>query len=326
MDPNDAPALLQHHRSLIARLSRRLGRSNAEDLASEALVRSLRRPAPDGRQAPWLERICRNLRVDDARGQARAIASLSRAPDPSPVATPEDEALGRERRDAILAEIPSMPVELREALIARFVDDRGYADLAAAEGISPAAARTRVFRALERLRISLARLRSFICTPGGFSVKGLSTALLAPCLTVAVALPAVTPAPVTDATAIPALLAHATTLAPRHRRSLPPVERSSIVVPVAAAASGSVPTDSARTAAKIVSPQANTRHATPQAEPTADTAAVQRFKFDDDTIDGESDSPDFDWVVGDPPPGPRPSLIEIPRSFASELLKTLEDL
>src|SRR5215204_1438437 len=63
--------LLQQHRMFIARYGGRLGRGVAEDLASEAIVRSLRHPPPDGRHGPWLERVFRNLLVDHLRGNAR---------------------------------------------------------------------------------------------------------------------------------------------------------------------------------------------------------------------------------------------------------------
>src|SRR5215212_278062 len=66
------PWLLQQHRLFIARHAHRLGRDVAEDLASEAIVRSLRNPAPDGQHGPWLERVFRNLLVDHLRHAGRA--------------------------------------------------------------------------------------------------------------------------------------------------------------------------------------------------------------------------------------------------------------
>jgi DNA-directed RNA polymerase specialized sigma24 family protein len=52
-------ALFHHQRQLAARLAGRMGLGEAEDLASEAVARSLARPAPDGRAEPWLETILR---------------------------------------------------------------------------------------------------------------------------------------------------------------------------------------------------------------------------------------------------------------------------
>jgi RNA polymerase sigma-70 factor, ECF subfamily len=325
MELKDAPALLQQVRSLTARLARHVGRDHAEDLASEALVRSLRRPAPDGHQGPWIERICRNLRIDHLRRQARAVAFLTRAPEPTPVATPEDEALDRERREALLAAIPSMPADLQHALVARFVDGRGYDDVAVAEGISPATARTRVFRALDRLRKTLVEVRCIFCSPTGFGLKGLGTALVAPALTVMALLPA--PMQSIDARRIPTLLAQGATASSRGQRVPRPPERSPVVVPVRPAPTNSVPPGNNPAPQKSTPTETVARRDPPRADSTMKTPpAVQRFDYVDDKIDGENDKPNIDWVWGDAPKDVHSSLIEIPRSFASALAKTLEDL
>lgn len=52
MDGSNPRDWLTQHRRLTARWARRLGRSEAEDVASETLTRILRQPSPDGRQAP----------------------------------------------------------------------------------------------------------------------------------------------------------------------------------------------------------------------------------------------------------------------------------
>jgi RNA polymerase sigma factor (sigma-70 family) len=68
----------------------------------------------------------------------------------------DDEAL--ERVDALagdpalVAALEALPGEERDAVVARHVQERGYAEIAAAQGIAETAARKRVSRALARLR------------------------------------------------------------------------------------------------------------------------------------------------------------------------------
>jgi RNA polymerase sigma factor (sigma-70 family) len=142
MDARRGTALLQHHRDLTARLSRRIGRSEAEDLASEAVARGLGRPAPDGRQAPWIERICHNLLVDRLRrrfrreaigaipegggaGEATAVvlsAAAAAGHGDGGGASPEEALLAHERRQALAKALPEIPDELRQAVVARFFE------------------------------------------------------------------------------------------------------------------------------------------------------------------------------------------------------------
>src|SRR3954463_731604 len=103
-------ALLRHQRRLSARWAARLGRSDAEDLASEAIARGLARPAPDGQQEPWIETIFRNLLADTYRRRGRrAEAIVDECANGS--TSPEDVLLGRERGRAVASAIPAIPPE-----------------------------------------------------------------------------------------------------------------------------------------------------------------------------------------------------------------------
>src|SRR5438552_9308087 len=156
-------ALLRHQRRLSARWAARLGRSEAEDLASEAIARGLARPSPDGRTEPWIESIFHNLVADAGRRRARrggpagegTGATVESLAVPARSANPEEMLLARERAGAIGHALPTIPAELREAVIARFYEERDYGDMAAAGGITTTTARTRVWRGLARLRRSL---------------------------------------------------------------------------------------------------------------------------------------------------------------------------
>jgi RNA polymerase sigma factor (sigma-70 family) len=144
-------ALLRHQRRLSARWAARLGRSEAEDLASEAIARGLARPSPDGRTEPWIESIFHNLVVDagrrrDRRGGPAADVTgpaVEALPSLAPGANPEEALLARERARAVGDALPTMPAELREAVVARFYEERDYDEMAAATGITPTRARLR---------------------------------------------------------------------------------------------------------------------------------------------------------------------------------------
>jgi RNA polymerase sigma factor (sigma-70 family) len=144
-------ALLRHQRRLSARWAARLGRSEAEDLASEAIARGLARPSPDGRTEPWIESIFHHLVVDagrrrDRRGGPAADVTgpaVEALPSLAPGANPEEALLARERARAVGDALPTMPAELREAVVARFYEERDYDEMAAATGITPTRARLR---------------------------------------------------------------------------------------------------------------------------------------------------------------------------------------
>src|SRR5262245_22518273 len=98
--PREGPPtteLIQDHRTLTRRYAGRLGRADAEDLASEALARVLHSPPPDGRRAPWLERVLRNLVADRWRRASTRAERLRLAVAPPPAATPEERLLEAER-------------------------------------------------------------------------------------------------------------------------------------------------------------------------------------------------------------------------------------
>ena len=121
------PWLLQQHRLFIARYAARLGRGVAEDLASEAIARSLRHPAPDGRHGPWLERVFHNLMVDHLRrgGRTHRLAATDPSIEASgaSVATsdnPEQRAAEHQMRRRLAAVWPQLRPEWQQALASSF--------------------------------------------------------------------------------------------------------------------------------------------------------------------------------------------------------------
>ena len=310
-------ALLSHQRRLTSRFAARLGRSDAEDLASEAIARGLARPAPDGRQEPWIETIFRNLVADTHRRSHRR----GDAPVDEPVdggASPEEALLGREQRKAVASALPAIPAELREALVARFYDDQDYEQMAATRGISVTTARTRVYRALTRLRRSLEALRAWWPMTFGSGAPLSATWLPA----VAVAVLAIGPSvEVGGARATTgAIISEGDTRAepPRRASSPPPIVR------LAAATQKRDVT--ARRPAAVPNPTANTNATdATDADEHAKPEAVKRLDFENDEVTGDLEKPGFTFVIGNPREAKLGSLIEIPRSLWPSMEKMVED-
>ena len=293
-------ALFDHQRRLAARLAGRVGAGEAEDLASEAVARSLARPAPDGRQAPWLETIFRNLLADRGRRWGRRAAAADCA---GSVQTPEDLVLAAERARAVTRALPAMPPDLREALEARFFAELDYHQMAAGRGITPTTARTRVHRGLARLRRVLAGVRAMFPAGPGAPVVG----TLAPAVMVAllVAAPPVATAPANDAPSPPAL-------------------RTSEQGPQRSVASNDRP---ATAPSRPPTEHATVRRAKPAPLRQDDApAAVERMDFDEDQVEGDLQRPGIMLIDGDPRERRVGSLIEIPRSFEPSMTKMIEDL
>jgi len=326
-------ALLQHHRRLTSRMAGRLGHSEAEDLASEAVARGINRPAPDGRQAPWIERIFQNLVADRGRRQMRRGGAAAPLPDDEAAASPatgaanpEEALLAEERRRALEQALPAIPPELRDAVVARYYDDRDYAELAAASGITEATARTRVHRAMARLRQALGRLAAIIPAPLGGGAHA-TASLLPAVLAAAVAVPAMTGTGETggDLSRLASGRAPVTLAQAARRRGAPPV-----VVPVAPAttpvAVAPAPPTAVPASPRPAGSPTGVKHAG-EAPPraAADTAAVKRYDFDDDEVEGALHGPD-DRIYSSIERQRFESLIEIPAEFISSTAKMVEDL
>ena len=313
-------ALFRHHRQLTARLAGRLGAGEAEDLASEAVARSLARPAPDGRQEPWLETIFRHLLADRSRRWGRRGQPAPLAGDGGPgggaetIATPEELVLAAERARAVADALPAMPAELREAVEARFFADQDYDEIAACRGITRTTARTRVHRGLARLRQALAGVRALLPLVPGGPVMG----ALAPAVAVAVLaiVPGMAVTPVMPADGAPAAGVHPA----RERESM---ERRGVPRLIA---------DGDAAGPRVAAPPAHTattlRHAKPAPTTAEDDApaAVRHMDFEEDEVDGTLQQPGMILIDGDPRERRMGSLIEIPRSFEPSMAKMIEDL
>ena len=147
--------LVRAHQGRVLAAARHLAGDEeaAQDLAQEALVEAyrslanLRDPAAFG---AWVYGITRNLCRRYLARRPPAEDSLERDPVPEPSAPPE------EPRSEVLAALRGLPLEHREVLAARYLQELDYAEIAGMLGITPGNVRVRCCRARQALRAALA--------------------------------------------------------------------------------------------------------------------------------------------------------------------------
>lgn len=139
--------------------------ADAQEVVQDAFLRAhdalVRRYDDDRCRAlrlrPWLFRIVRNLALNRIRSRRAGIEPL---PDsagwhaPALAVPPASEAAldAEDARRALERALASLGREAREIVTLRFTLDLSYAEIAGMLGVTEAAARGKVFRALERLR------------------------------------------------------------------------------------------------------------------------------------------------------------------------------
>lgn len=120
----------------------------ADDLAQETFLRALRYAHSfrgDARFSTWVYRIARNVCYDHMNA-ADPPLRLDDVAEPHTDGAPHHARLELERALALL------PTDMREALVLVRLHGLPYTEVAVVLGCSPGAARTRVCRALRRLR------------------------------------------------------------------------------------------------------------------------------------------------------------------------------
>src|ERR671922_2887653 len=133
-------------------------RSEAEDAAQEAFVKAyyaLPRFRPDSPFRPWLLRIVANEARNRARstrrrqtlaGRAAAVSTGDAAP------SPETAALAVEDREVLVAALNRLPAPDREVIGYRFLVGLSEAETAEVLEVRPGTAKSRLSRAMARLR------------------------------------------------------------------------------------------------------------------------------------------------------------------------------
>jgi RNA polymerase sigma-70 factor (ECF subfamily) len=134
--------------------------AEAEEAAQDGFVKAHR--ALGGFRAgepmrPWLLTIVANEARNRRRAAGRRAAAtlrLAAVPGP-PAASPEDALLAGERRDALLAGLGALRPEDRLVIGCRYLLELSEGETAAALGVRPGTVKSRLSRALGRLRAVL---------------------------------------------------------------------------------------------------------------------------------------------------------------------------
>lgn len=138
----------------IVRIVRDAG--TAEDLTVEAFWRIYRARArfdPSRSFGAWARRVASNVAIDHLKS-VRPEVGLAREPSSGPQPDPVEQ---REIRDHVQRAFRRLPAKLQVAAALALVEEKPYEEIAEALGISVAAVKVRVFRAVRKLRQQLKR-------------------------------------------------------------------------------------------------------------------------------------------------------------------------
>lgn len=138
---------------------------DAEDAAQDAFVKAyaaLPRFRPDAPFRPWLLRIvaneARNRRRSAGRRAGLALRAAEDRPSGDAAPSPESAVLAHEARAALVAAVNRLRDDDREVIAARYFLDLSEAEMAEALSIPRGTVKSRLSRATDRLRASLASL------------------------------------------------------------------------------------------------------------------------------------------------------------------------
>ena len=139
------------------------GAAEAEDAAQEAFVKAyyaLPRFRAEAPFRPWLLQIvaneARNRRRAAGRREHLALRAVDDRPRGDAAPSPEGAALAAEERGALLAALGTLRAEDRRVLAYRYFLDLSEVEMAAALGCARGTVKSRLSRALGRLRALLA--------------------------------------------------------------------------------------------------------------------------------------------------------------------------
>ena len=141
------------------------GGAEAEDAAQEAFVKAyaaLDRFRPDAPFRPWLLRIVTNEARNRRRASGRRenLALRAAADDPGDAApSPESAALEEEERRTLVDALNGMDERDRELIACRYFLELGESEIAEALGIPRGTVKSRLSRAMARLRERMGGLR-----------------------------------------------------------------------------------------------------------------------------------------------------------------------
>ena len=154
-------ALVDRHRRVALRVAYAVAGDDAEDAVQDAFVKAygaLGRFRAGSPFRPWMLRIVANEARNRRRSANRRSTLALRVVDPATDggASPEDAAVASERRRALAAAVGSLEDRDREVIALRWFAELSEAEVATALGVRPGTVKSRLSRAMERLRAALA--------------------------------------------------------------------------------------------------------------------------------------------------------------------------
>jgi RNA polymerase sigma-70 factor (ECF subfamily) len=153
--------VVRYERMVFALLSRMLGHGpEVEDLAQEAFVRAYR-AFPDfdvdgpAKPSTWLLTIATRLALDARKKKKLDQTELDESTEPASGSTPEMALQRRELGQAIVVAAQTLPDDQRAALVLAEFHGLSITEIATALEIPENTAKTRLFRAREKMREEL---------------------------------------------------------------------------------------------------------------------------------------------------------------------------
>ena len=155
-DPAAYGHLVRRHAPMAKRMAVIWGAADeADDVVQDAFVQAyaaLPRFRAGAEFRPWLLAIVRNLTRNTLRARGRRAAREAFVAAEWVVADVADAALGAVRRDRLLAGVRRLPHDLREVVACRYLLELSEAETAGTLGIAAGTVKSRLHRALVRLR------------------------------------------------------------------------------------------------------------------------------------------------------------------------------
>jgi RNA polymerase sigma factor (sigma-70 family) len=147
------PELLLHA-DFVRGLARALVGGEGDDLAQSAWVRALQAPAPRNPRAFWAQ-ILRRLAANRSRSAQRREAHERARSLPEAGPTPQDVAEREEARQRVVSAVLALDEPFRQVILLRFYEDLPPRAIARRLCVPAATVRTRLSRALDKLRTRL---------------------------------------------------------------------------------------------------------------------------------------------------------------------------
>lgn len=164
-------ALMKQHQEAVFRFAYLLlgDRDEADDLAQETFIRAFRmlsRFDLERPLRPWLLKITANLAANRRRAAGRYVAALRRWFQMTPTAEPkvEQEAIQNEQTNTLWEAVRRLAQPDQEVIYLRYFLELSEADAAEALGVALGTVKSRLHRALARLRTEWVRTDNTIQT------------------------------------------------------------------------------------------------------------------------------------------------------------------